>query len=198
MKKFLQCLALVAALPVSHALASNVDLNIGINVGNRPPAVVAVPPPPVYQEPPADYEEPPLFIEPPQLGFSVAVGISQNIFFVGNTYYRFNHNVWYQSPYYGAPWVVTRYSALPWKLRRYPYERIRYYRDAGYRDYRRGGDAYWEHHQFRPHRDWKEARKAERHEMKQEWKRSRDEDRGSWNNGGREDRGHDRGRGHGD
>lgn len=198
MKKILCCLAFAATLPVPQTFASNVDFNIGINVGTRPQVVVPVPPPPVYHEPPVVYEEPPLFIEPPELGFSVAVGISQNIFFVGNTYYRFSNSVWYQAPYYGAPWVVTRYRALPWKLRRYPFEKIRYYRDAGYRDYRHGRDAYWRQHQFRPHREFKEARKAERHEMKQEWKRSRDEDRDSWNNGGSEDRGHDHGRRYGD
>lgn len=203
MKRILYCLAFVAALPVSHAFASNVDFNIGINVGSRPTAVVPVPvpppPPPVYQEPPVDYEEPPLFIEPPELGFHVAVGISQNIFFVGNTYYRFNHNVWYQAPYYGAPWVVTRYSALPWKLRRYPYEKIRYFRDAGYRNFRHGRDDYWEHHQFRPHREMKEARKAERHEMKQAWKRSRGGEGDSWRYGGRDDRdGSGHGRRYGD
>jgi hypothetical protein len=192
MKKILWCLALAAALPVPHAFASNVDFNIGINVGTRPTAVVAVPPPPVYQEPPIDYDEPPLFIEPPALGFHVAVGISQDIFFVGNSYYRYNNNVWYQAPYYGAPWVVTRYRALPWKLRRYPYEKIRHYRDAGYRDYRQGRDVYWERHQFRPKHEMKMVRKAEHNEMKQDWKRSRDGEGDSWKQAGREDRGQSR------
>jgi hypothetical protein len=188
MKKILFSLALVATLPVSHAFASNVDFNIGINVGTRPTAVIPAPPPPVYQEPVIVYDEPPLFIEPPELGFHVAVGVSQNIFFVGNSYYRYSNNVWYQAPYYGAPWAVTHYRALPWKLRRYPYEKIRYYRDAGYRKYKHGRDPYWARHQFRPDRNWKEARRAERHEMKQEWKHSRDGGRDSWDQAGRDDR----------
>lgn len=190
MKRILFCLALAAILPVPHAFASNVDFNLGINVGTRPTAVVPVPPPPAYYEPPVDYEEPPLFIEPPELGFHVAVGISQDIFFVGNSYYRFNNNVWYQAPYYGAPWVVTRYNALPWKLRHHSYKKIRHYRDAGYRDYRHGRRAYWERHQFRPKHEMKVAHKAERHERKQEWKHSRDGGRDSRRYEGRDDRGH--------
>ena len=198
MKKILFCLALAAALPVSHAFASNVDFNIGINVGTRPPVVVPAPPPPVYQQTPVAYDEAPLFIEPPELGFHVAVGISSNIFFVGNTYYRFANNVWYQAPYYGAPWVVTHYRALPWKLRRYPLEKIHYYRDAGYRSYRHGGNAYWKHHEFRPHRELKGARRAEHYERKHEWKHSQDRHRDSWKEAGRNERDQDgHGRRHG-
>ena len=199
MKRILCCLALAAVLPVPHTFASNVDVNIGINLGTRPTVVAPVPPPPVYHEPAVVYEEPPLFIEPPELGFHVAVGISQDIFFVGNSYFRYHNNVWYEAPYYGAPWVVTRYSALPWKLRRYPYKKVRYYRDAGYRNYRHGRDAYWERHHFRPKHEVKRARKAERNEMKHEWKRSHNGDGDSRRYAGREDRdrsGHDGRHGH--
>jgi hypothetical protein len=174
MKRILFCLALAAALPVPHALASNVDFNIGINVGSRPAAVVPVPPPPpVYHAPPVVIEEPPLFIEPPELGFHVAVGIPRDIFFVGNSYYLYKGNAWYVAPHFRGPWVVTRYNALPWKLRRHSFERVRYYRDAGYRHYREGRNPYWEHHQFRPKHEWKEARKVERDRMKRDGKDER-------------------------
>ena len=199
MKRILFCLALAAVLPVPHAFASNVDFNLGINVGTRPTAVVPVPPPPVYHEPPVVYEEPPLFIEPPELGFHVAVGISQDIFFVGNSYYRFNNNVWYQAPYYGAPWVVTHYRALPWKLRKHSYKKIHHYRYAGYRNYRHGRHAYWERHQFRPKHEMKEARRAERYERNQAWKNSHDRGGDSWRHEGRDDRDRSgRGRRHGE
>jgi hypothetical protein len=199
MKRILFCLALAAALPAHHAFASNVDFNIGINLGTRPTVVVPVPPPPppVYHEPAVVYEEPPLFIQPPELGFHVAVGISQDIFFVGNSYFRYHNNVWYQAPYYGAPWVVTRYNALPWKLRKYPYKKVRYYRDAGYRNYRQGHDAYWQRHHFRPKHEVKRSRKADRNEMKHEWKKSSNGDRDARRYAGREDRdrsGHGRSR----
>lgn len=167
MKRILLCLALAAVLPVPHSFASNVDFSFGINVGTRPPAVVPVsPPPPAYYEPPVVIEEPPLFIEPPQLGFHVAVGIPQDIFLVDASYYLHTGNAWYAAPHFRGPWVVTRYHALPWKLRRHSYEKVRYYRDAGYRQYRAGRDPYWRHHHFRPKHEWKEARRVERERMK--------------------------------
>jgi len=185
MKRILFCLALAASLPVSHAFASNVDFNIGINVGTRPPAVVPVPvpsppPPPAVYAPPVVIEEPPLFIEPPELGFHVAVGIPQDVFFFGNVYYLCKGNVWYAAPSYRGPWAVTRYSALPWKLRRHSYERVRYYRDAGYRHYRRGNDPYWRSHYFRPKHEWKEARRIEREQAKRDWKDERKWEKEQW------------------
>lgn len=183
MKRILFSLALVAALPASHAVASNVDFNVGINVGTRPPVVApAVPvpvpvpvpaPPPVYDEPEVVFDEPPLFIEPPELGFHVAVGIPYNVFYVGANYYLCKGNVWYAAPSYRGPWAVTRYNALPWKLRKHSFERVRYYRDAGYRHYREGRDPYWRAHYFRPKKEWKEARRMERDLAKQDWKNER-------------------------
>lgn len=204
MKRILFSLALVASLPATQALASNVDFNVGINIGTRPPVVApAVPvpvpvpvpaPPPVYVDPDVDFEEPPLFIEPPELGFHVAVGIPFNVFYVGANYYLCKGNVWYSGPSYRGPWVVTRYRALPWKLRKHSFERVRYYRDAGYRHYREGRDPYWRAHNFRPNKEWKQARKWEKEQRKQDWKHARGGD-DSWNRGGHGDRGgHGRGR----
>ncbi len=166
MKRILFCLALAAVLPLPNAFASNVDFNVGINIGNRPTAVpvpVPVPPPPVYQpapvyqEPVVEIDEPPMFIEPPELGFHVAVGIPQDLFFFNNSYYLCQGNVWYISPYYRGPWQVVRYKAIPSVLRRHPYAKIRHYRDAGYRNYREARNPYWQRHQFRPQRNWKEV-----------------------------------------
>ncbi len=185
MKKLAVCLAIASALPASQAFASNVGVSVGINIGTPPAVVVPAPPPPVYHAPPVVIEEPPLFIEPPELGFHVAVGIPQDVFFIGSTYYLCRGNEWYRAPHYNGPWTVTRYGALPSQLRRYPYEKIRYYRDAGYRDYRQGHRPYWESHHFRPEKDWKRVQKeerkmakremkAERKEMKQHWKDERE------------------------
>ena len=151
MKRILCCLALAAALPVPHAFASNVDFNIGINVGTRPTVVAPVPPPrrSTMSRLLSTRSHPSLSSHPNWA--SMWLSASPRTFFLWATVtFRYHNNVWYEAPYYGAPWVVTRYSALPWKLRRYPYKKIRYYRDAGYRNYRQGRDAYWERHQFRP------------------------------------------------
>jgi len=186
MKKLAVCLAIASSFPATLACASNVGVNVGINIGASPAVVVPAPPPPVYHASPVIIEEPPLFLEPPELGFHVAVGIPYNMFFVGSTYYLYRGNAWYMAPHYNGPWAVTRYQSLPPKLRRYPFEKIRYYRDEGYRDYSQTHRPYWGSHQFRPEKEWKkeqkeqrkrikEARKEERKEMKEHWKREREE-----------------------
>jgi hypothetical protein len=191
MKKFAVCLAVAAALPALPAFAANVGVSVGINIGTPPAVVVPAPPPPVYHAPPVVIEEPPLFIEPPELGFHVAVGIPHDIFFIGSTYYLYRGNAWYRAPHYNGPWVSTRYKALPHKLRRHSHEKIRHYREAGYRDYRNGHRPYWERHHFRPGKDWKRAEKAHRKIEKREWnaerhdmKRHRHDKRGMNTHGG--------------
>ncbi len=176
MKKVLFSLAFASVLGCPLAYANNVDLNIGINIGNHPRAVVpvpvpaAAPPEPVYVQPPVVIEEPPEFIAPPQLGFYAAVGVPYDLFYVGSRYYLYRGNAWYAAPNYNGPWVTVRYGALPPAMRRYPFEKIRYYRDAGYRDYRHGGSPYWEKHHFHPDKALKEQRKEERKAVKEERK----------------------------
>jgi hypothetical protein len=202
MKKPLFCMAFAGLLSAPLAYASNVDFNVGINIGNRPPVVVPAPPPPVYAPPvpvaapPVVIEEPPEFIEPPQLGFYAAVGVPYNLYFAANQYYLFKGNAWYAAPRYNGPWVSVRYASLPGVLRRYPHEKIQYYRDAGYRHYRGGGDPYWEKHRFHPEKVWKEQRKAEK-EYRKEQRRAEKED---WKEAKRQEkeyRDHDRGHGRG-
>ena len=184
MKKTLFCMAFAGALSAPLAYASNVDFNVGINVSNRPqvavpvhapPVYVPAPPPPVYA-PPVVIEEPPLFIQPPELGFYAAVGVPFDLYFSANAYFLFRGNAWYSAPHYNGPWASVRYASLPRELRRHPHEKIRYYRDAGYKHYRRGGNPYWERHQFHPKKEWKEHRKAEK-EYRKEAKRHEKEHR---------------------
>jgi hypothetical protein len=170
MRKVLFILACLSATSVSAAYASNVDFNVGINIGNTPRVAVPVVAQPVYA-PPVVIEEPPEFIEPPQLGFYAAVGVPYDLFFVSNRYYLYRGNAWYAAPRYNGPWVTVQYNSLPGKLRRHSFERVRYYRDAGYRQYRGGATPYWKKHYFHPEKEWKEERKAER----DQWKRDKHE-----------------------
>ncbi len=180
MRKILFSLAFASVLGCPFAYANNVGVSVGINIGNQPPAAVPVavpvavpaPPPvqPVYVQPPVVIEEPPEFIAPPQLGFYAAVGVPYDLFYVGTRYYLSRGNVWYAAPNYNGPWVTVSYRTLPPGLRKYPYAKIRYYRDSGYRDYRRGGSPYWEKHHFHPEKHWKEQRKEEHKAMKEERK----------------------------
>ncbi len=156
--------------------ASNVDFHVGVNIGTPGVAVpvpvpVAPPPQPVYVQPQVVIDEPPEFIAPPELGFYVAVGVPYDLFFASGRYYLCRGNTWYSSPNYNGPWVSARYKALPWGLRKYPYERIRYFRDAGYRHYREGGNPYWEKHHFHPEKRWHDERRADRGDRDRGWDR---------------------------
>ncbi len=174
MKKVIASLTFASVLGCPLAYASNVDFSVGINIGNQPraavPVPVATPAPPVYVPPPVVIDEPPEFISPPELGFYVAVGVPYDIFFVGGRYYLCRGNAWYAAPNYNGPWASVRYKALPPSVRRYPIERVRNFRDAGYRHYRQGGNPYWERHHFHPEKRWKDDRRAERGD----WNRDRD------------------------
>jgi hypothetical protein len=203
MKRTLFCMAFAGFLSAPLAYASNVDFNVGVNISNRPqvavpaPQPVYVPPVPVAAPPvEIEMEEPPEFIEPPQLGFYAAVGVPFNLYFAANQYYLFKGNTWYAAPRYNGPWVSVRYASLPRVLRRYPHEKIQYYRDSGYRHYRRGGDPYWERHRFHPEKAWKEQRKAEK-EYRKEERRAEKEDWKEAKRQEKEDRDHGRGHGHG-
>jgi hypothetical protein len=158
------------------ALASNVGVGVDIHIGNQPQVVpVPVPPPPPG---PVYIEEPPLFLYPPELGFGVAVGIPNDIFYIAGSYYLYQGDIWYRSPYYNGPWAVTRYRALPPGLRRHRFERIHYYRDRDYREYEAGHDRYHGRH-FRPEKERRkmehDMRKEERREWKEERKRDKEE-----------------------
>jgi hypothetical protein len=200
MKNVLFALVLSSALGSLPAHASNVDFNVDVNIGAPPriavPAPVPAPPPapPAYGVQPVMIEAPPEFIAPPQLGFYAAVGVPYDLFFVGSNYYLCRGNVWYVGQSYNGPWIIVRHTSLPHALRMHSVEKIRYYRDAGYRDYRRGHNSYWEKHHFHPEKVWKEQRKAERKEIKEyrkaehdQWKREKWEDRHQdRNHGGRD------------
>ncbi|HET6418534.1 MAG TPA: hypothetical protein VFG19_00160 [Geobacteraceae bacterium] len=175
MKKVLFSLAFASVLGCPLVYASNVDFHVGVNIGTPGVAVpvpvpVAPAPQPVYVQPPVAIEEPPEFIAPPELGFYVAVGVPYDLFFAGGRYYLCRGNAWYASPNYNGPWVSARYKTLPWGLRKYPYERIRYFRDTGYRHWREGGNPYWEKHHFHPEKRWGGERRADR----RDWNNGRD------------------------
>lgn len=132
-------------------------LNIGLPWAVQPapssyvyqPTVVE--PQPSYGYQPTVVEEAPVFVMPPELGFYVAVGIPYDLFFVNNVYYVCRGDIWYSSPYYNGPWTRIYYSDIPVLFSRYPFERIRYYRDHYYNHYRKYGN-WGGHSHFRPER----------------------------------------------
>ncbi len=160
MRKIIVFLALAATVSATSAHASHVDFNVGVNLAPLP-----VPAVPAYAPPPVVIEDQPEFVSLPQTGFYAAVGVPYDLFRVGRRYYLCRDNAWYSAPYYNGPWTAVGYRALPWTLRRYPVERIRYWRD-GYRHHG-GYDGYG---YYRPGREWRETRwqdgwRGEREEM---------------------------------
>jgi hypothetical protein len=138
-------MAVALLVPVSQAAASQVGINVGINVGA-----------PAYAAPPVVIASPPEFVAPPQLGFYVALGVPYDLYYLSGSYYLFRGNTWYSSHYYNGPWVTVHYSNVPYGLRKYPAQRIHYYRDNYYKNYQKQGRHDYRH--FRPqHHQWNEG-----------------------------------------
>lgn len=140
MRKYLLGLALAVILPVTQSYAGHVNFNFGVNVG--------VPVAPAYGAPPVIIDAPPEFVAPPQLGFYVAVGVPYNLYFYGNNYWLWRGGAWYSAPYYNGPWISVGINSVPYGLRRYPINRVHYYRDDYYRRYHGHGGPDYRH--FRP------------------------------------------------
>lgn len=171
MKRHIVCLALLVVVPASAAHASDVAFSAGFSVGVPGASVsfgVGTPAYPAqgaaaypyaypyqgagaYPYEAVTIEEPPLFVQPPELGFYAAVGVPYDLFFLNNLFYLFFGNVWYSSPYYNGPWSSVYAYDVPRVLNRYPFERIRRYRDQYYGQYRRYG-AWDGYRHFRPER----------------------------------------------
>ncbi len=157
MKKYLVGLMFSMVLPV-QAQAAHVDFNVGVNVG--------VPAAPVYVAPPVTIAQPPEFVAPPELGFYVAVGVPYDLYFYDNRYWLWRSGAWYSAPFYNGPWVTVGINSVPYGIRRFPFERIHYYRDNYFRHYHGVGGPEYRH--FRPgrHEMGREGRgpgKAENH-----------------------------------
>ncbi|WP_225071907.1 hypothetical protein [Desulfuromonas sp. CSMB_57] len=141
MKKLLVLLLLAAGTSTAHA--GNVNVDLGIRIGNPYPPPVVVAPAPVV------VAQPPLFLAPPGYGFYVAVGVPFDMFWVQGTYYSYHNRQWYRSPYYQGPWYKVAPRHLPPGLARRRHRDLVRIRDAEYLRYRKAPHRYHGQH-YRP------------------------------------------------
>jgi hypothetical protein len=179
MPKYVPFIAALLLLGISTADASNVGVDLNLQIGNPPPPQVIIresaPPPPRVivreHEPPSRtiiIEDDVDFIYPSQLGFYVGIGVPYDLFFLNNFYFTYRDGYWYRAPNHRGPWVVVERRHLPPGLRKHKLDRIRHYRDREYRVYERERDHYRGRH-FRSDRgEWKEHRRADREQWKDE------------------------------
>jgi len=110
------------------------QVNLDLHIGNAP-APAPPPPPPPAGPPPVVLDEPPHMVYDPTLKLYLAVGITYDLFFHNNFYYYQHNGIWYRSPYYRGPCVVTEFRRIPRGLREHRIEELRGYRERAWRDY---------------------------------------------------------------
>ena len=158
---------------ITAASAAQAEVHVNVNVGVPAPPVVVSAPPAVL------FEVAPDFIAPPRLGFYVGVDTPYDIIFSSDYYYLYYGNSWHRSRHHNGPWFDVPYRQLPPGIRRHRIEQIRSYRDREYRVYSTDRDHY-RGRQFRPDKEYKEERKADKRyekEQRKEEKRSEKEER---------------------
>ena len=122
----------------TFAEAGNFKVDLNINLEPYRPIIVREEiyrlPPPVRYKPRPEYSgrDEVRFIYPEELGFYVAVGIPDELCYIGRSYYLFQNGRWLRSDNRRGPWVVLGYRELPSVLRQHRIERIRDYRQHGY------------------------------------------------------------------
>lgn len=117
-------LAALAFGPLAHA--DGPPVSIQFSIGTPPPPVYVAPayPQPVYPQPaypqpvyPAPAYAPPAMVWMPELGFYIALGAQQPVFYLGGIYYYNYGGRWYTGPHYGGPWRPI--ARPPQTLRRF-------------------------------------------------------------------------------
>jgi hypothetical protein len=198
MPKYVPFIAALLLLGIRTADASNVGVDLNLQIGNPAPPPARV----IVREPAPSrtivIEDDVDFIYPSELGFYVGVGVPYDLFFLNNFYFTYRDGSWYRANNHRGPWVVVDRRHLPPGLRKHKLDRIRYYRDREYRVYEREHDRYNGRH-FRSDRGaWKEHKRAEKEQWKDEKRhekmerRIEKEERKEEKRGDREDRGRDR------
>jgi hypothetical protein len=137
-KIFLSLGSIIIGFLASPVLAQPVGLDI--HIGTRPAPSMVVAPPPIV------LEAAPNMVYVEGLRAYVAVGIPQDLFYFGNSYYYHHNGIWYRSAYYRGPWVHTERSQIPSGLSGRRIEEIREYKRHAWEDHRGTGTRFREKH----------------------------------------------------
>ncbi|MBJ6801005.1 hypothetical protein [Geomonas propionica] len=85
------------------------------------------------REVPATTQRAPLFLFPAELGFGMAAGRDENLFYLSQTYFKVSGGVWYRSGSWRGPWIRVPRGKLPPKLARHPLAQMRVLRNREFR-----------------------------------------------------------------
>ena len=111
-----------SGLAAAPALAGDVRIGVGVNIGTPPPPVVVAPAPVVVAPAPAVVIAPPsiTFAAPPPLVIVPGVPAVQyvptgayNVFVYGARYYSFHEGHWFHAPGHNGPWAHIRTERVP-------------------------------------------------------------------------------------
>jgi hypothetical protein len=93
-------------------------------------------------EQPIKLTEPPEFLFPPGLGFGVAIGIPEDLFYLPKTYYTVKGGRWYRALFYNGPWSTVWLSKLPPEFKNVKLTKIRELRNREFKKYWKDKDHY--------------------------------------------------------
>lgn len=103
-------------------------------------------------QPPPAWQRVPGFLFPKELGFGVAVGVPEDLFYLSGVYYRVREGAWQRSPSWRGPWKPVARAKLPPVLLERDLASIRRLRNREFREYWEKRESYPGRH-FRPERE---------------------------------------------
>ena len=101
----------------------------------KEPPPMAKPGQPQARPHPVPQKRAPLFLFPAELGFGVAVGTPEDLFYLGDNYYRASDGLWSRSASWRGPWKQVPKDGLPPELKKRSLAEVRKLRDREFRKF---------------------------------------------------------------
>ncbi|GFO64842.1 hypothetical protein M1B72_04965 [Geomonas paludis] len=87
------------------------------------------------RRPPPAAQRAPLFLFPAELGFGVAAGRGEDLFYLAPTYFKASGGVWYRAKSWRGPWLRVPRGKLPAELGRRTIAQMRVLRNREFRQF---------------------------------------------------------------